>query len=222
VITTLEGVTDTNPDGKNRQEIIAQCSEGEMVKLVTYPQHPEDNAFIGVFDKAGNQIGHIDPKLARYSYLSHDMDHGCKVWARILEITGDPSHYDCLIEIAREEMDWKKAEKFDKKLNEARDARKMAYSLESSDPEYAALLFKECIELLHEFDQLCEEKNIPTWRHISHPINELTRTLEKQERYEECLEEIEKYEQMQDEVGLGKTSAEGIRKRKNRILKKLS
>jgi hypothetical protein len=100
IITTLEGVTDTNPDGKNRQEIIAECSEGEMVKLVRYPQQD----LIKVFHKAGNQIGHIDPKLARYSYLSYDMDHGCKVWARIQEITGDPSHYDLKKSYTRQEM----------------------------------------------------------------------------------------------------------------------
>jgi hypothetical protein len=150
------------------------------------------------------------------------MDHGCKVRAKVLEIVTGPSNYDCLIEITREKLNQQEADTYDEKLTEANDARKEAYSLTNSEPDRAAFLFKRCMELLGEFDQLCRGNNIPTWRHISHPINKLTMILERQKKYKECLGEIEKYQQIKDEVGLTKSDAESISKRKARILKKLS
>jgi len=54
------------------------------------------------------------------------------------------------------------------------------------------------------------------------PINRLSLVLEKNKKYKECLELIEKYKKMEDLVGLTKSDMESIRKRKDRIIKKLS
>lgn len=83
--------------------------------------------------------------------------------------------------------------------------------------------------ILGEVDRLCEKNSemddlikiygLKKWRYVEYPINRLTLLLEKLMRFQECLEQIEKYEQIDDRVGLTKKDKESLDKRKAQIIK---
>lgn len=219
--TKVVGITDKNPDGTDRQEIIPQCRRGETLKLVREPNNPSDHNYIGVFRESGEQIGYIDEKVARYSLLAYYMDHGCEVTVTVFEITGGPGNYGCVIEITRGDLNWEEAHPYWEKDREARDVIRKAESLETSDPDRAVFLYQKAMQILNEIDQGCRE-HIRPWRYERYPINRLTLLLEKSKKFKECLEQIEKYELMEDKVGLTKRDIESVHKRKARIIKKAS
>jgi hypothetical protein len=80
----LSGVTHSNPDGSNRQEIIeALAYKSQPLLLVREPnQYSYDN--IGVY--VAFQIGYVNPELA--GELAPLMDEGVPIEAQITEITG--------------------------------------------------------------------------------------------------------------------------------------
>lgn len=84
--TKVAGVTKKNRDGTSRQEIIADCSEGEDLLLVREPDNPKDANAVKVCRLAGGQIGYISAFLA--ARMAGEMDRGKKFSARISEITG--------------------------------------------------------------------------------------------------------------------------------------
>lgn len=98
----VDGVRDNNPDGTDRQSILAQCKKGEPLRLVRYPDHPDG---IRVFRESGELIGHVENWIQVYCYLRHDMDRGHEFRAKVLEITGTPGNYECFIEIERTTSD---------------------------------------------------------------------------------------------------------------------
>ena len=68
--TKVVGVTFPNPDGSDRQRIIARCHPGEDLALVHEPNNPHDNCAVAVRRKTwlgrmGKQLGHLDARLAR-------------------------------------------------------------------------------------------------------------------------------------------------------------
>lgn len=226
--TKVIGGKDKNSNGTDRQQIIAQCMKGEMLDLVKTqtPYKYEKDVLIdgvGVFRKSGEQIGYIDYSVNLNSYLLSDMEHGAEVKAKILEISGSPQNYECIIEITKGELNWELEDKCSKKDQKARKLIRKAKPLEKNKPDKAISLYKQAMVILKEIDKDC--KDIPQpFRWERYPINRLTMVLERNERYHEYLEEIEKCESIDDRIGLdltGNTNLQ-LRKRKTRIVKKLS
>ena len=84
VYSKLQGVTRTNRDGTNRQEIIAElCYQGQQLLLMRAPnQYSHNNLDVYV----AYQIGHVNPELA--GILAPILDAGGLVRSHVTEITG--------------------------------------------------------------------------------------------------------------------------------------
>jgi single-stranded-DNA-specific exonuclease len=84
IYSKLQGVTHTNRDGTNRQEIIAElCYQGQQLLLMRAPnQYSRNNLDVYV----AYQVGHVNPELA--DLLVPILDEGGIVRAHITEITG--------------------------------------------------------------------------------------------------------------------------------------
>ena len=106
--TRIAGVTYSNEDGADRQDLIVQCKPGDEVVLVREPDNPHDSAAIAVYWK-GHQIGYVPTGDRR---LALHMDAGYGVFARIVGIHGGPTwldrilgrtrSYGCVVEIAKD------------------------------------------------------------------------------------------------------------------------
>lgn len=73
--TKVVGVTFGNDDGSSRQAIIKSCKEGEKITLKPVPTAEYPDA-IGVFNKHGKQLGHVNAELAseiKYKYINNPM-----------------------------------------------------------------------------------------------------------------------------------------------------
>jgi len=233
--TKVRGVTHKNLDGTDRQKIIRKCKKGEKVVLIREPDNPYDVATIAVFRKSGEQIGNISKDVAfghpAFPGITYDMDNGAQVSAKIIDILGGGSlNYGCVIEVAVGNIPWREKEE------EAKNLITEAKSLEDTDPNISIELYNKSINELLKVEELyqntlfykrtgveldCMSPNA-VLRSTKLPINRLSLVLEKNKKYKECLELIEKYEKMEDPLGLTKGDMENIRKRKNRVIKKLS
>jgi hypothetical protein len=221
--TKVAGVTHQNPNGTDRQKILAKCDTGEIVRLVREPDNPYNEYAIAVFRKSGEQIGYIAQHVAKEHPALHgladDMDDGYDVAALIVDLVGGSKRKEtrgCILEVAIGPTP------YDEIYFEASELLEKAKPQEKTDTDKAISLYREAIPLLLEIDQICAEActDGKTRRHLRHPINRITLLLEKTKRYEECLDEIKKYEAIHDPVGLTKTDNESYEKRKMRVLKK--
>ena len=84
IYSKLQGVTRTNRDGTNRQEIITElCYQGQQLVLMRSPNsYSHNNLDIYV----AYQVGHVNPELA--DLLAPILDEGGLVRAQITDITG--------------------------------------------------------------------------------------------------------------------------------------
>jgi len=228
--TKVVGATYKNPDGINRQQIIKICTAGEKIKLIREPNNPHDLCAIGVFRESGEQIGYLARHVSAYPELAYHMDIGGEISAKVKKIIAERSGflgvkktYYCIIEITKGSV------LLFKKENEAKEIIKKAKSIEKNDPEFAINLYQKAMTILGEVDRLCEKNSemdelikiygLKKWRFVEYPINRLTLLLEKLMRFKECLEQIEKYGQIDDRIGLTKKDKESLDKRKAQIIK---
>jgi tetratricopeptide (TPR) repeat protein len=179
----------------------------------------ETDYLIEVTDKSGVVLGFLDDYFSHNSYLTYDMDHGLKVDAYIDKIHNNNDRVE--IRIHRDEINWGKAKIFDDKYNQSKEWRKKAISLEEKNPEQAVKFYRKYMQSLLDFDKFCRQNGVTVWRHHELPIKKILILLEKLCKYEEALSEIEQYNQLNDEIGLSKSSLETIEK-KVRIIKKTS
>ena len=96
--TKVVGVTKTNSDGTNRQDILSWCAKG-VVDLVREPSNPfDENAIKVVTREEGEQIGYIERNLAKE--LTEKMNNGYEVMGRITAITGRRKQYlGCILKL---------------------------------------------------------------------------------------------------------------------------
>ena len=80
----LQGVTRTNADGSQRQDVIAElCYQGQQLLLMRAPNQFSHN---NIDMYVAYQIGQVNPDLA--DLLAPILDQGGMVRAHITEITG--------------------------------------------------------------------------------------------------------------------------------------
>jgi single-stranded-DNA-specific exonuclease len=84
IYSKLQGVTRTNHDGSERQDVIAElCYPGQQLLLMRAPnQYSQNNLDVYV----AYQVGHVNPELA--DLLAPILNQGHVVRAHITEITG--------------------------------------------------------------------------------------------------------------------------------------
>lgn len=94
--TKVVGVTFGNDDGSSRQAIIKNCKAGEDIIFKPVPTAEYPDA-IGVFNKRGQQLGHLNAELAaemKNKYPNNPMS------VTINNITGgDDKNYGCNLHI---------------------------------------------------------------------------------------------------------------------------
>jgi tetratricopeptide (TPR) repeat protein len=220
------GVTKSNPDGSNRQSILQRCRKGEPLDLVREPNNPYDKLAIAVFRANGEQIGYLpqDPRLAVH------IDRGGRVSAKIHDIVGGSGflglfikskrkHYGCIIEINKGGFDWAKVTPFMDKSREIEKLIDSANEQEKKDLDKAIRIYRKAIQNIEELDSISPLAK--AWRSARYPINRLSMMLDKSGRFDEALQEIEKYEHYPDSTGLSKVDEEAIQKRKIRLKKKI-
>ena len=219
-----------NPDGINRQQIIKMCVAGEKIILIREPNNPHDVCAIGVFRESGELIGYLAKHVSNYPELAYHMDMGGEVSAKVEKIIAERSGfldlnktYYCIVEITKGPV------LIFKKEREAKEIIKKAQSIEENDPELAINLYQKAMAILGEVDRLCEKNTemdelikiygLKKWRFVEYTINRLTLLLENLMRFQECLEQIEKYEKIDDRIGLTKKDKESLDERKTQIIK---
>ena len=219
------GVTHKNSDGSDRQSILAKCKIGEPIKIVREPDNPFDKSAVALFRKNGEQIGYL-PKGDR---LSDHIDKGGMVKAKILKITGGPGfwglffkskrkNYGCVLEMLKGDYNWDKITPYLDKCREIDSIIKEAKDFEKSNPKESIALYKKSVNEIKKLER--RGKLAKAWRNVRYPINRLTMVLEHQKRYEECTKVIEEYLQIDDRLGLTKSDYGGIKKRKDRVIKR--
>jgi hypothetical protein len=228
--TKIVEATHKEPDSIKRQQIIKMCKIGEKIRLIREPNNPHDVCAIGVFRESGEQIGCLAKHVSAYPNLAYHMDIGGEVSAKVKEIVAERSGilglkktYSCIVEITKGSVP------LFKKENEAKKIIKKARSIENNDPEFAIKLYQKAMTILEEMDRLCEKNcegdrlikiyGLKKWRFVEYPINRLTLVLEKLMRFKECLDQIEKYEQIDDKIGLTKKDKESLDHRKAQMIK---
>lgn len=58
-IVDIAGITFDNENGRARQDVLADCSEGEMLQLIADPDNPYDSNAVKVCRLSGDQLGFV-------------------------------------------------------------------------------------------------------------------------------------------------------------------
>ncbi len=224
--TKVVGVTYSNPDGVNRQDLLKRSKPGQPIKLFREPDNPKDKLAIAVYNRNGQQLGYLphDPRLADH------MDKGGPVTAKIKAVTGGPGclgqffggkqkSYGCVIQITKGDFDWAKINPILERNQEIEELIRHAKSVEKVDPERAIAEYRQAVYRIKELDS--QGKQAQLWRSVRFPINRLSLMLERTNQYEAALKAIQSYEDYSDQLGLTKADFESVNKRKKRLDSKL-
>ena len=86
IFTKVVGVTFDNPDGTNRQHLIASLNDNSQIFIKRdYANFYDPNAIM-VMNFQGQQIGYVSRDVA--SQLAPQMDSGKEIYAKIACLTG--------------------------------------------------------------------------------------------------------------------------------------
>jgi DNA polymerase III subunit epsilon len=200
------------------ESLASQCKVGEVVNL-TKDGNTDNINCLGVATRSGEHLGEVDSPDIRYHAIYFIIDLAI-VSAKIKQIFTKNEKIEAInievsINVNRKEQ--KKLFALDR---EAKGIISNAKTLEETNPEKAVFLYKKAIEILKGIDQQCD-KYSSTWREQRFPIQRLSLVLERQGRYQECLDEIKGYERVIDKKGLYAGEKEKVEKRKGKIMKKL-
>lgn len=205
---------------RNVNESLAlQCKVGEVLNLTRESKADNVNYnYVGVVTKSGEHLGDIELSDLRYYGLIFDIDHGAKVSAKIKQIfTKNTKIGSINIKVSIGNVDREEQKTLFSIDRNAKEIITKAKTLEKTNHEAAISLYRKAIGLLNGIDHQCE-KHFSTWREQKFPINRLSLVLERERRYQECLEEIEAYGKVVDKVGLYAGEKEILEKRKERML----
>lgn len=81
----VAGEAQVNPDGVQRQDVIARLAEGDPVRFVREPENPHDEFAVRIDSRYGT-IGYIPARNA--PRLADDLDSGARYRARVDHIAG--------------------------------------------------------------------------------------------------------------------------------------
>jgi hypothetical protein len=182
---------------------------GEFVNLyiprIDYP----DEVYIYHKNGPGGCLGLV-PSEYSYAIISHKKK-GLESYAKIVELTDKTCKINCRL-VSKNEKEI---------VRETEKAIAKAKDLEKTNKEEAVCLYKKAMGILKEIDQQCGKGFTTLRKKQRYPINRLSLVLERQKKYKECLEEIEAYEKLLDEVGLLKQDTKTLAKRKERMKKRI-
>jgi len=227
--TMIAGVTKQNTDGTDRQAFIKTLRSGEELRLAREASNPYDKYAVAVFRASGEQLGYVPAGDRR---LADHIGMGGSVSAKAVTILGGPGilglflksfrrPYGCVIEITKKhDFNWKEVTHYLDKSRQIVELMKTAEGLEAEDAASAIWMYREAIAQVVAFD-----KAGPTaafWRRARYPINRLSLVLERQGHLQDAYDEILRYEQFSDALGLTSGDDKSITARKQRLSKKLN
>jgi hypothetical protein len=173
---------------------------------------------LGAATKSGEYIGDIDSSDIKYYGLIYSIDHGAETSVKIKQIFTTNGNFESInVQVFIGDPDWKNKKELDDINRDSKRMITIAKTLEKTNPEASVSLYRKAIEKLKGIDLQCE-KHFSTWRKQKFPINRLSLVLQRQKRYQKCLDEIETYEKMSDKAGLYAGEKEIIRKRKEKMM----
>ena len=222
----LVGVTFSNADGRNRQDLLRSLSEGEALLLRPEPQNPVDRFAIAVDRSDGAQLGYLpggDYRLALH------LDAGERARAFVVAVIGGQTDFDgalrslgCVvqIEVEEESVVWAEVSPL---LDRSRQIEKLlvgAKKLEENKPDKAIDRYKQALRQIVEFDS--QGPVARQWRRARFPIARLSFLLERQGRFIEAVEAIAFYQDYGDAYGIPAEEQRSIAARKRRLMKRLT
>lgn len=221
----ISGVTQRNSDGSNRQDLLKKIYVRDSVKLIREQENPHDKFAIAVANHRNETLGYMPAGDRR---LAEHIDRGGAIEAYVVEITGGPTFfqklfgksgksYGCVVKITKGDFNWKAAEpwmKADKKIS---DILKSARTTESENPTKAIGMYRKAISSIVELDSLGPAAS--AWRTANYPINRLSILLDKHGLRIEALEEIQRWNNYGDRVGIPEADSEAVKKRMERLRK---
>ena len=224
--TALAGVTYANADGTSRQAILRTLHVGETLTLKREPGNEHDRHAVAVFRSNGQQVGYVPAGDTR---LASHIDSGGSATARVLQVTGGPGllglifrafrkNYGCLVEIVKNDPDWKAVAPFMEQSRAIEDLNSRAQLLETSDPAQAVDLYRQAVRKILDLDGA--GTIAASWRRARYPINRLSMLLDKQGDDEGALKAIHAYEQFHDTCGISPSDKKSIASRKARLEKR--
>ncbi len=97
--TKIVGVTRKNDDGTDRQNLIADLSEGDQLTFEREYENEHDENAIAVYDCSGQQLGYLKSSVAED--VAPILDSGGKITGFVTEVTGGmgDESYGCNIRI---------------------------------------------------------------------------------------------------------------------------
>lgn len=221
----IVGVTKSNPDGRNRQDILRKCKAGESVFLKREPENSYDKWAIAVFKKNGEQLGYL-PGGDRYTASLIDMGYNMDV--KILRIIGgrtfferllgqEGKNYGCVLNVVKGEPNWGILRPLVDENSEIDSLEKNTRKLKRKSLKESN--YKEIIERIIKLDgkglhaRACRTARIP--------VKDYSQFLEEEGRLEESLGLIDWYLSYDDYYGSLSAHLKDIEARKKRISKKL-
>lgn len=222
----VRGELSQNDDGTSRQNIIKELKVGQQVSLVADGMNKYNGNTIAVFAEDKKQIGFLPPD-ARDSI---SILRGEPIVAHIHKLTGGTNWFartilgkkyiGVVLKLTKSEIDWSRfnrlrevSQKFDDKIVSAHQTEK------NGEIDQAVSEYKAIVEEIYKLTT--EDRYASAHRYKPSPINHLSMCLEKQKKYLEALEIIERYENTFDPVFPTNTEAEVIKKRKMRLIERL-
>ena len=78
-IVDIAGITFDNSDGRPRQDVLAECTEGEMLQLIAEPDNLHDPDAVQVCRVTGDQLGFVPARIAPEIYELADQGYAPNV-----------------------------------------------------------------------------------------------------------------------------------------------
>lgn len=223
----VRGLSHGNDDGPSRQAITKSLRKGQSVKLQAEPMNPYDRWAVKVLVNNNTVLGYL-PSDARDASA---VLKGEPISAKVHKLTGGTNwfsktilgkkHVGVVLAISKSDPDWdrdskltKLAKPIDELIAQARETEK------SGDIDTAIQQYKKAVLQVEELTQ--KDQYASAYRRTPAPINRLSLLLEKRKEYKAALDVIQNFHSKFDPVQPDKTDSESLKKRKDRLIKKLS
>ncbi|MDA3933825.1 MAG: HIRAN domain-containing protein [Gammaproteobacteria bacterium] len=220
----VRGESFLNDNGTSRQEIIRRLKKGARVRLVADPTNPHGRWAVKVFTERDEQIGWL-PSDAR------DADAVLKdepIAARIHAIHGGTNwlkrllgkkHVGVVLRVEKSEPDWGRRQRLEATAHEYDDRIAKALEIEKNDEEAAIEAYRRVIAEVRDMTE--RDPYTSAHRRLPAPVNRLSLLLERRKLYKEAINVIEDWLNTFDPVQPTRSVSDTLRKRRDRLKRKL-
>jgi hypothetical protein len=120
----------------------------------------------------------------------------------------------------KHDFNWKEATPYIDRSRQIEELLRTAHALEMKDRAAAISMYRDACAQIVAFDEA--GAIAAAWRGARYPINRLSLLLDKMGHCQEAYDEIRKYEQFHDALGLSREEERSVTARKQRLFKKFN